>query len=110
MASADTIVSTCETLISEIENTSEYVQHHLWAGFPGNSKTVSIPATCAHIRMHYYIERRNNCAKLESENAFNSLYYLLTDENSGYSALTPAEQVAVLQKNVDISQLCFVFV
>ena len=60
-------------------------------------------ATIANIRLYYYIKNDNR-------NGFEELNYLLTNENSGFSRLNNEEEIALIMKNVAISNHVFVYI
>ena len=64
---------------------------------------VSKYATIANIRLYYYIKNDNR-------NGFEELNYLLTNEKSGFEKLHNEEKIALLKKNVAISNHVFVYI
>ena len=109
----ENVVNTCELLIDQIDGFSTELQELLFVGF-GTVRHYNAATTVAHCRVHYYIERLS-CSLLDSQSAsrahsgFNKLAFLLLDARSGFHQLSPEEQAALLQKNDDVIDSCFVF-
>ena len=100
-------VTFVENLCDKIEEqiTPEVVRH-MESNYFGDNTHVSIPATLAALRLHYYInlpECPSDCESIEAHNIeqtdfrYKQLNYLLTDNSSNWNGLTDEDKGKLLK-------------
>ena len=98
-------VNKVENLCDAFECIDEEILEKLCVYSHALNRTLNLSrsATIANIRLYYYIINDNR-------NGFEILNYILTNENSGYQKLNNEEKIALIKKNVAISNNVFVYI
>lgn len=105
----DRTVDSTEQLCDAVEKMpSELIEQIAIVKIFGDIQYLCIGATCANIRLFYYITK-NHSPPLQTTTAFEQFKFIMTDPRSGWYDLRDDDKIAFIKNQSDIMKEVFVF-